>query len=420
MKRKIAFALCTALCLLCASTAGMVWASWVIKAKPQTIRPTFERIEVHPQEVVSIEMDGAFTFGGEQFLGALQRSMKFTDGEGRPLVLTEGDFTLSLREDAVLSEDGAPVARTAMLMGSTYTLSGVQIDFRAPDDYILFDNGAALTVQCKTAKIGGSMQTLGEALGQGGDIELSAPTKLSEGSGGETTVTLHSGSVLRGEALFIPAGMRLVAESGSTLGVREVLGKENASLVIHPGATMSVSKPSGAFRSGPVSEGAAYVLDDAEVGWEQKPLYTIGFDANGGSFAGGEAPEDVFCTARDNIDFPTPPVRDGFVFKGWSLDGETVLESSRVSTVCGEEMAVVLKAVWREAVRVTFCVGGEVWREILYEKGMPVDPSEFPPEPPAPEGSRFDGWYTAAEGGVKFQGEPMESDTRWYAHFSPC
>ena len=74
-----------------------------------------------------------------------------------------------------------------------------------------------------------------------------------------------------------------------------------------------------------------------EAAWEKIAVYTVTFDTQGGSAI---PPQTVF--GNDKATLPSPPIREGYEFKGWQLNGK---DYDFNTPVVGD---ITLTAVWEE------------------------------------------------------------------------
>lgn len=119
------------------------------------------------------------------------------------------------------------------------------------------------------------------------------------------------------------------------------------------------------------------------------------------------------------------PVRDGYKFLGWFFapeDGEKVELFDTIKS----DAPITLYAHWAETVNVTLDYNGgkttyptEYKKEVAVIKGEALGEYEMTKlKPSAPKnGYIFDGWYTKAEEGEKYEGTPITEDTTFYAHY---
>ena len=74
-----------------------------------------------------------------------------------------------------------------------------------------------------------------------------------------------------------------------------------------------------------------------EAAWEKIAVHTVTFDTQGGSIIPAQT-----VTENDKATMPSPPIRDGYEFKGWQLDGK---DYDFNTPVTGD---ITLTAVWEE------------------------------------------------------------------------
>ena len=224
--------------IFCASVSDMVWADWVI-GDVETVSPVFERVEGIrlAETVVGIDGGEEIVFGEESFSRAFAGALDFEDGAGRRLSFEDGDFTVDCG-CAVLTEDGIPAA-AGPLDGSVYTLAGAQVSFADERAYGAEKFPETVTVEYRTALVGGEYCTVERALETGGEIELVRASKFAPGKGRAGRAVLRAGSSLSGGALILRAGETFTVESGANFASEGVVGGENARIVIESGATVS-------------------------------------------------------------------------------------------------------------------------------------------------------------------------------------
>ncbi|RSX53379.1 internalin [Bifidobacterium dolichotidis] len=142
--------------------------------------------------------------------------------------------------------------------------------------------------------------------------------------------------------------------------------------------------------------------------WESK-FYTVTFDSNGGS-----AVETQSVQHGAKVKVPTQPTRKGYVFVGWS----TAVNSNKLydfSELVYTDMT--LYAQWSvETFVVTFdSNGGTTVANQTVTSGSTV----AAPQSPTHFGYTFAGWFTAANGGTKFDfSTPITGDLTLYAHWT--
>lgn len=121
------------------------------------------------------------------------------------------------------------------------------------------------------------------------------------------------------------------------------------------------------------------------AGWEETPdptpdTHTVTFDKDNGS-----APVEVTVTDGDPVGMPADPTRDGYAFKGWTLDGQPY---DFAQPVTGD---ITLTAVWEKLAEytVTFDTQGgtPVPAQTVTENGTVTRPAD-----PTRDGYTFKGW----------------------------
>ncbi len=171
---------------------------------------------------------------------------------------------------------------------------------------------------------------------------------------------------------------------GST--VSPVMVKDNKTLVEPTDPTKENYKFSGWLVDGklydfntPVTEALSLVALWEEVPEDEKS-YTITFDSDGGS-----AVSPIKVKANDYTSKPADPTKDGYVFKGWYLNGKAFSWNFRITS------SVTLVAKWsaRKSLKVTFdSKGGTTVNTVEVYQGETV---ELPT--PTKAGYVFGGWY---------------------------
>ena len=150
--------------------------------------------------------------------------------------------------------------------------------------------------------------------------------------------------------------------------------------------------------------------------WEQQQVqptvYTVTFDSNGGSAVAAQNIE-----AGQKATKPADPTKDGYDFKGWTLNGSAYDFNTAVNG------NITLVATWeqQQVVPTTYTVsfnanGGSVTpasAETNAEGKLATLPT------PTRSGYRFNGWYTAKIGGTAITNNTVfTADTTVYAHWT--
>ncbi len=122
--------------------------------------------------------------------------------------------------------------------------------------------------------------------------------------------------------------------------------------------------------------------------------YKVTFELNGGSPT-DELPSQVQVQHGQNITKPADPTREGYTFKGWYLGEEEYLFSTPVT------QAIELTAKWEiKKYTVTYVLGGGSLSNQIDEIEYSQTLSNL--AQPTRNGYIFDGWYTDANYGTKF------------------
>ena len=148
--------------------------------------------------------------------------------------------------------------------------------------------------------------------------------------------------------------------------------------------------------------------------WKDAPVtyYTVSFDSNGGSAVTAQSIE-----AGQKATKPADPTKDGYDFKGWTLNGSAYDFNTAVNG------NITLVATWeqQQVVPTTYTVsfnanGGSVTpasAETNAEGKLATLPT------PTRSGYRFNGWYTAKIGGTAITNNTVfTADTTVYAHWT--
>ncbi len=168
--------------------------------------------------------------------------------------------------------------------------------------------------------------------------------------------------------------------------VAPVMVKDNKTLVEPTDPTKENYKFAGWLVNGtlydfnaPVTEALSLVALWEEVP-ENEKSYTITFDSDGGSSV-----TPIKVQANDYTVKPTDPTKDGYVFKGWYLNGKLFSWNFKITS----SVSLVAKWVARKSLKVTFdSKGGTTVNTVQVYQGETV---ELPT--PTKAGYVFGGWY---------------------------
>ncbi|MDE6401045.1 MAG: InlB B-repeat-containing protein, partial [Clostridiales bacterium] len=148
--------------------------------------------------------------------------------------------------------------------------------------------------------------------------------------------------------------------------------------------------------------GTAYKFaDDATVYAQYKLVeYIITFDAGDGSFEEEVKPVMTVDCLLTTLPTPTPP-SENHVFLGWFADdGDQQIRITGNYKFHKDVHELTVYALYREEFIVTFDANGGTVAETSRRTDNGVLKDALP-EPTAPEGFRFVGWFTAKTGGVQ-------------------
>ncbi|MDR2887366.1 MAG: InlB B-repeat-containing protein, partial [Bacteroidales bacterium] len=125
---------------------------------------------------------------------------------------------------------------------------------------------------------------------------------------------------------------------------------------------------------------------------DEKPTCTVTFDSTGGSAVDAQTIETGTPAKA-----PANPVRDGYEFLYWTLNGEQYVFSKPVTG------NITLTAKWQEITadteywQVQWSLGGGAWPEGDNHETRTVKGGTLAePNAPVKEGSTFEGWYKEA------------------------
>ena len=145
---------------------------------------------------------------------------------------------------------------------------------------------------------------------------------------------------------------------------------------------------------------------------EANNYYTVTFDSNGGSAVTAQSIE-----AGQKATKPADPTKDGYDFKGWTLNGSAYDFNTAVNG------NITLVATWeqQQVVPTTYTVsfdanGGKV-TPASATTGADGKLATLPT--PTRSGYRFNGWYTAVIGGKEITEDTVFTEnTTVYAHWT--
>lgn len=93
--------------------------------------------------------------------------------------------------------------------------------------------------------------------------------------------------------------------------------------------------------------------------WEKETyIGKITFNANGGTFADGDAPKSIDITFNDPIVAPAEPTRAGYTFKGWATTSTALAGAKELGTLTTDlsDTSITYYAVWEVADGVKYTV----------------------------------------------------------------
>ena len=119
---------------------------------------------------------------------------------------------------------------------------------------------------------------------------------------------------------------------------------------------------------------------------------TVVFDANGGYFGNASVTEqEVTGTVGQTYNIPADPVRDGYTFLGWTLEGAPVFEGETTFEMPADT-GVEYVANWIKQVTIHFDnTGDSTVNDITADSGATWTDAEKPDDPEK-AGYKFMGW----------------------------
>ncbi|MBQ0028559.1 MAG: InlB B-repeat-containing protein [Lachnospiraceae bacterium] len=145
-------------------------------------------------------------------------------------------------------------------------------------------------------------------------------------------------------------------------------------------------------------------------------VYTVSFDANGGTVAQNNK---SVTNSKQYGDLPTP-TRSGYTFLGWFTEEEAGEKIDRAAIVDLTEDQT-LYAHWKAAtIKVTFALNGGTY-DGLNTKNVTYGATYGTLPEPVKQGYSFDGWFTSKDGGTKIEDTTTVTVTQaqtLYAHYS--
>lgn len=158
------------------------------------------------------------------------------------------------------------------------------------------------------------------------------------------------------------------------------------------------------------------------VSWEDMPgPYTVTFDLNGGVGSGGTQTTDV--SGKLTADqWPKDPIREGYVFKGWTQFENSVFIVSRDDNFY-RDTTLYAKWVPADGYVITFNLNEGGGAGTTYDTKRTTTGGTLAPWPADPQraGYRFRGWYFDRTGGYRLDLErsyDFWEDTTLYAHWT--
>ena len=147
------------------------------------------------------------------------------------------------------------------------------------------------------------------------------------------------------------------------------------------------------------------------AGWSENPKATISFNVD----EGYPPVESVQWTIGTEYTIPTyEGTKEGFVFGGWSFDGQTYLAGEKIVVTDDMELTAVWNALDQYTVTFNTDGGSTIPAQKVYANGTATEPETDPTK----TGHTFAGWFTADGTPYDFE-TPITANTTIYAHWTP-
>ena len=141
-------------------------------------------------------------------------------------------------------------------------------------------------------------------------------------------------------------GAASIGKNGWALsGINGVSGLSNG---VRPALVLSTSSTHYSYAGTICSDGT---VNGSEQ--ETSVSYTVSYDANGGT---GAPSSQTKYHGEDLVISGVQPVRDGYVFLGWSENSNAVVPNYPVGGLCSKDADLTLYAVWNEAEKPKYTV----------------------------------------------------------------
>ena len=225
--------------------------------------------------------------------------------------ISGGDVTAASKDGAGIGAGGGNVDKSAT--GSS--ISGA-INITAGTVEASSTNGAGIgtgsgTITGGSVPAGTTVSSItGEINVSGGDVTASSTNSNAVGSGsyGEVDssadVSLSTGNYSGDVSAFVPEGT-----AAAKVGEEYIIGETNIQEAATTGSKIEVLK-------GEVTLPNGDTIKEGDEEYTVPTTYTVSFDANGGA-AIDPQPVKENATATK----PADPTKEGFIFKGWTLNG---------------------------------------------------------------------------------------------------